>query len=250
MVLLPPSGFVIALQFYEGDMPQALRLARLLADIELEHREDVTIALCPRFDVVSRDACEGIERTLWHLYAKFPALVIQSTTPTGIGHPEGPNGLWAHTFGELARMWSDGLLDREAVMFIEPDGCPLRTDWIEMMLLEADRAFGAGKRVVGALMTGDGPKRCPHVNGTLLAHLSMWADRPSIHSTPQDQAWDLFHARVLVAEAMPTTLAKNVYGATEYTAPVLASMARATAWIASTKDQSTIEWAERTLVGR
>ena len=41
----------IALQFWQGDATKALRLARLLAELEREFRADVGLVFCRRFDV-------------------------------------------------------------------------------------------------------------------------------------------------------------------------------------------------------
>ena len=41
----------IALQFYPGDQAEALRLARFLADLEPEYRDDVLLIFAERFDV-------------------------------------------------------------------------------------------------------------------------------------------------------------------------------------------------------
>ena len=251
----PPEGFVIALQFYAGDKDRALRLARLIANIEPEVRRDVALAVCPRFDIgdcddIATTMFDDIATTMFDVMKKIPALLVESDDPTGVGHPEGANGLWSFTFNALAEMWQAGRLNYGSVFFIEPDGCPLRRDWISVLLNEHRRTLEAGKRVTGAVMHQPDPTRSPHVNGSLIAHLSLWADRPSLHRTPADQAWDLFHAPVLMAEVRETSLVRNIYGATEYTPPVLAALARQTAFLASTKDDSTIEWAESALVGR
>ena len=83
-----------------------------------------------------------------------------------------------------------------------------------------------------------------------MIHLSAWLDHPSLHQTPTGHAWDVFHQVVLAAECQGTPLIKNVYGGTAWSSDALEAMSRETAWMASTKDASALEWAERTLVER
>lgn len=242
-VPLPPAGFIIIVQYWRDDEARALRLARLLADIEPVKRPDMGIALVRRFDC---PASEDLQRTYYHCQAKFS--VMDMATGKERGHPDGCNSLWAGAVGSAAAMWADGRSPFESAFTIEHDGVPLCVDWIDRLKLEHNRTLSDEKRVTGALMDRPGP--APHVNGSLLLHLSTWLDRPSLHQTPRGQAWDIFHHAVLVAECRPTTLIKNVYGSVDWTPGALAAMARETAWLANVKDDSAIEWAEQQLKGR
>ena len=239
----PPEGFVIALQFWSGDMPQAMRLAKLIADLEPVRRDDVTFAFCPRFD-----CNDGWPAAIEAVRSKFPTMVCQSD-PTTTGHPNGSNGMWASIFAQLARQWQEGTLYRPAVFFCEPDGCPLNRDWINILKREHKRAVRAGKAVTGAL-TGDRIESdYPHINGSMLVNLSVWADHPSLAATPKDQAWDLFHGDLLLSLARPTSWIKNVYGAVDWSPGVLDALSKDVGWLSSTKDDSAVDWAERSLIG-
>lgn len=236
---LPPAGLVLALQYWEGDEVQAMRLARLLADIEPARRDDVTLALCRRYDIP--------QSALWwqtflHCGRKFGVVDLVSRRE-GTGHPHGCNELAAGILDQLADAWAAGNVPRHSVFLMEADGVPLRADWIERLGAEHEVTLAAGKRVTGCMTA----LPLAHVNGSLIAHLSLWHDRPSLRRTPSGQAWDLFHAAVLNAEARPTTFIKNVYGGRDWSAPALAAMGRETAWMANAKDDSAIAWAERTL---
>ena len=243
-VPFPPLGLIIAIQYWADDADQAFRLARLLADIEPARREDVTIALCGRFDTEKTDA---LVDTWWHCLGKFRALSLTSKRKA-TGHPDGCFGLWAGTMDALSEMWADGRTDARSVFTVEADGVPLSVDWLSRLQVEHTRALRAGKRVSGAFTETGG--ELPHINGSLMAHLSLWPDRPSLHRTPAGQAWDIFHAPALLAEAQPTPLIRNVYGATGWSDGALKAMAKETAWLSSTKDTSALEWAERTLARR
>jgi hypothetical protein len=241
LVPYPPRGLVVAIQYFADDEPQAMRVARLLADIEPARRDDVVLAFCRRHDApVTRLGWE----TQLHCGLKFGTMAIRSERP-GEGHPAGPNGLWSGTLDALSRSWRSGKLPAESVFCCEPDGVPLRPDWIDVLKSEHAQARREGKRITGPLM--EFPFR--HINGTMLLDLAVWLDRTSLHETPAEQAWDIFHAGALLQECRPSSLVKNVYGARNYSREVLAAMANETAWLASTKDDSAIGWAERTLVG-
>lgn len=242
LVEYPPLGLVVAIQFYTDDEHRALRLARLIADIESRRRDDVIIAFARRFDCPTSSL---LTETFLHVGQKFPAMNLPSQRE-GTGHPNGCNELWSSTMEQLSTSWQAGNLSACSVFTVEPDGIPLTCDWINRLHVEHARAVRAGKRVSGCLVESP----VPHVNGTLMAHLSMWRERLSLHRTPPGQAWDLFHAAVLMAECQPTPLIKNIYGAREWSAPALAASGKETAWLASTKDDSAIAWAERTLVKR
>lgn len=243
LVAAPPTGLVLALQYWAGDEVAAMRLARLLADIEPARRKDVTLALVRRFDTPPSDL---MWKTALHCGFKFGVMQLVSERE-GAGHPRGCNELFAGMMDQLSAAWADGLLAAHSVMAIEADGCPLRADWLDVLLREHAMTLAAGKRVTGHLMT---LTDFPHVNGTLGCHLSLWLDRPSLRSTPPHQAWDMHHAAVYSAEARPTTLIRNFYGSRDWTPGALAAVAKETAWLSSVKDESAISWAERTLAAR
>jgi hypothetical protein len=247
----PMEGFVIALQYWSGDAELALRLARLLADIEAKPRCDVALALCRRADCPDSP---DLQATLARCREKIPTMALAIKDPMDevgkeprTSHPDGANALWAGTVWTLAEQWQAGH-GRPSVFTIEHDGCPLSVDWIDRLRIEHDRALANGKRVTGCLMDRPGPGQ--HVNGSMLLHLSMWVDRPSIHVTPNGQAWDVFHRVAFASECQPSNVIKNIYSGRGYGPGVLGAIAKETAWLASSKDDSPIHWAERTLVSR
>ncbi|HSS37372.1 MAG TPA: hypothetical protein VLT58_01260 [Polyangia bacterium] len=238
----PPDKLVVALQFWAGDEQRAMRLARLIADVEPRRRDDVIVAFCRRFDTPETELTRD---TFLYVGAKFGVIRVRSEREA-VDHPDGCFGLWAGTLDALSEGWLSGQLRAHSVLTIEADGCPLRRDWLDVVLSEHRRTLDTGKRITGPLME----RPMPHINGTLAAHLSLWIDRTSLRRCPPNQAWDLFHAAVLMAEARPTNAIRNIYGACRWAPESLAVLAKETAWLSSQKDDSALGWAERTLVAR
>lgn len=235
----PPDQLVVALQYWSGDEARAMRVARLLADIEPARRGDVVFAFCRRFDL-------PMTRETWltglHVGQKFSVMHLASQREA-VGHPDGCFGLWAGIMGALSEGWASGGLRARSVFTIEADGVPLRKDWLDRIIAAHKETLRRGKRVTGALME----EGLRHINGSLISHLSLWPDRQSLHRCPPGHAWDLFHADVLMAEAHPTSWIKNLYGNVEWSADALRLLARETAWLSSQKHDSALEWAEREL---
>ncbi len=238
LVPFQEPGLAVALQWWEGDREQACRLAHLLAEIETHYRADVTLVLCGRWDTDAHDVAETVA------YCNRKMRTFALTIPRrGAGHPAGSNALWAGTMDVLSRMWRDGDLEREDVFTIEADGCPLSTEWIDRLLGEHQLAKDRGKRVTGAFM----PRPLEHINGSLVASLPWWIDTPSLNQTPEDQSWDVFHRMTILAAAMPSSEIRNIYGAVGWRAEQLGPLGKQASWLASTKDESAIAWAEETL---
>jgi hypothetical protein len=236
----------IAIQYWEKDEARALRLARLLADLEPRSRKDATIILARRFDTeLSAEAFA----TAQYVGRKLPVMMVRSKR-TGVGHPAGCNGLMAGVMDHLTDMWRSGDLLRSSVFLAEADGCPLRRDWLTILMEEQARAVTAGKGICGPYMNCFLPngKTLPHINGTLVMHVPWWIDHPSVHNTPPDQGWDIFHAPVMVPAAWRTTMILNIHHSKNWTADQLVPLAADHAWLTSVKDFSVLEWAENALV--
>lgn len=234
-----PPGLVVALGYWAGDEERALRLARLLADIEPEYRSDLTLVLVRRFDL---DVSALAAQTIMHCNGKFVTFGLQSGT-RGVGHPDGSNALWDGTMSLLADRWREGDLNFPFVFTVEADGCPIAADWVNRLLAEHQRALMAGKHVTGPLM------RLPfaHINGTLICNVGWWLDHPSLRQTPPGYAWDLHHRETFVAAARPTQEIANIYGSKQWSGAQLGPMSNEISWLASAKDDSVIAWAEQAI---
>jgi hypothetical protein len=229
-------GLVIALQFWEGDQERAMRLARLIVDIEPEFRKDVTLAL------IGAGTIDGARGVALDCNLKMRTFALRGRD--GIGHPDGANALWLSTMELLCEMWRTGDLERQDVFTIEADGCPLHRDWINRIKAEHAETNARGLRVTGALML----RPQPHINGSLVMSIPWFFNHPSLGVTPPGEAWDIYHRDEIMEAARPSQEIRNIYGATEWKATQLDPLAKQAAWLSSTKDNSAIRWAEATLV--
>lgn len=235
-------GLVVALQYWAGDRERAFRLARLIANLEPEYRNDVTLVLVGRFDT----DVAGAGDTVVHCGTKMRTFAL-TAGPMGYGktgHPDGANGLWAGAMEQLAQRWCTGDLDRSSVFTVEADGCPISRDWISRLRAEHQRTLDAGRRITGAFM----PRPLPHINGSMIMSIPWWVDTITVQSTPDGHAWDVFHRETILAAACRSDEIRNIYGAGEWTDAQLRPLSKQASWLSSTKDDSAIAWAEEVLV--
>lgn len=225
---------IIALQYYFGDEEKALKLARLLADIE-HSKTSHTLLLVRSFD--TKESVE-LRRTVCYCARKFQVVKTKSNERR-TGYPDGAYGLFHGAMTAAERLRVSGLVSwgEDSVFCCEADGCPLSLSWISI-LEEAHRmTLQSGKRVTGAVM--EQPYR--HVNGNLVAHISLWSDRASLRSCSPYVAWDIFHRDVLLAETRPSTVIRNEHGTSEWTRGSLLAISKHSAWIANVKDDSALQ---------
>lgn len=118
---------VICLQFHGDDKLQAMRLARLLADIEPAFRDDVELCFVVRFD------CEHDSETQEYCAKKFNVSQFKTTTPW-TGWPSGPNGMAVDVLRCMAMRVTTGQISKNDVMILlEPDCVPVRREWINVL---------------------------------------------------------------------------------------------------------------------
>lgn len=152
----PPDKILLALQFWEGDRDQAMKVARLIADLEVRHSEKADFLFVSRFD------CSHDKPTLDHVSRKFNVYThISRRRETG--WPGGCNGLF---FGTMDYIYTVNVAKRfpiyKAILTFEADCVPLVPNWISEISREWDRAQPA--KMVGAYQTNP----AGHVNGNCL----------------------------------------------------------------------------------
>jgi hypothetical protein len=149
------NKILIVIQFWQGDRDLALQLARLLADIQLEHCALADILFVSRFDT-THDAA-----TVQYVSRKFNVFTHTSQR-RGTGWPMGCNSLF---FGSLEwayhKMAAAQALHYKAILILGADGVPLRPDWISQFSSAWDEF--EGKKVIAGALIPDAHH--PHING-------------------------------------------------------------------------------------
>jgi hypothetical protein len=219
---------ILALQYWKNDEPQALRLARLLADIEPKHRDDVTLALVRRHDC---ELSEEAEDTQLYCGKKFPTALMRAEEK-GEGWPGGSNALWRGTM-ELCSLPQFGATG-SAVFTFEADCVPLSADWINRLKAEHAITVSQGKRITGAVQA----QPCAHVNGNMVIESSAWIDLPSLRQAPANWAWDCWHSATLLRETRHSGVILNAAHSDGWTEGPMLALAREAAILHGCKDDS------------
>lgn len=231
---------LVVLQYWKEDETRAMRLARVLANVENGRKRDgVTLVLARRGDCPES---EDLAQTRAECAEVFRVMTLRSPRPE-VGHPDGCFGLWAGAARRLYELWIGGAFPWQAgrtAFFCEADGAPIRRDWIDRIIHAHAASRAQGKRVTGAVM--DEPM--PHVNGNLIMDLSLVADYPSLMDCPSGVAWDLHAAPVLLQETRPSMVIRNEYNTRAWTASSLMPIGRESAWVHGFKDNSVLEYAQ------
>lgn len=201
----PSSGIpiILALQYWNGDREQAIRLARLMADVEREKRSDVVFLFVHRMDAQPPD-----KATIEHVATKFPRVHVHKGVRPGAGHPAGCNSLWTDVALKLYSMQS---MAKYAWTF-EADNVPIRRDWInrlkqEMVLMEATGAMVGGFYHAASTK----PLQFEHINGNMLVRCDFAQKFQQIFSCPPNIAWDIYMARHVLPYARPGGWIYNAY---------------------------------------
>lgn len=184
------NKLLLALQYWEGDKAQAMRLARLITDLEPRHCESADFLFVSRFD------CTHDEETIRYVSSRFNVHTYINRNRRGTGWPSGCNDLW---FGTIDHIYSFSEAKRlppyKAVLTFEADACPLVPNWIR----ELSNAWDAQQaRTITKIY---GP-RCeyplPHINGNALFGgdlLTLHKISRQIGGCPPDKGWDFWLAK-------------------------------------------------------
>jgi hypothetical protein len=238
----------LVLQFWRNDKAPAMELARLIADIESEWRDDVIF-------VFARQVSDGKSNTpldkeivdtqnyvgLKMPWADMPVRVDEKKKYPGCCYDP-----WANACQKLSGAYHSGMRAHHSAFFFEADGYPLSYRWIDELKEAHALTLAQGKRITGPLMRWD-----PHVNGTMIMHLSCWDDHPSLHRCPTNEPWDIHHGQVLLSEAGMHTKSQiiaNRYGDENMSSQVWHTTSINSAWGTSCKDGMGQYWARRFLV--
>lgn len=188
------------MQFWKDDRDQAMKLARLIADIEPGFRSDVTFLFSARFDT------KHDQPTVDYVAKKFPVAMV-TTKKMVTGWPAGCNNLWVETYQNCIVLVERGVIQAKSILFVEADAIPLHKDWINMLLKEYN---DSGKDIMGAwLKRGDAGSE--HINGNCMMSVDFWKKQKGILNPVFKGGWDAICAPIMLPYAHPSRLIYSDY---------------------------------------
>jgi hypothetical protein len=203
LAAVDPRKIILCLQYWEGDRPQAMRLARFIADLEPVFRDDVEFCFVRRHDAEPLD-----DDTRHYVAVKFR--VAEIVSPEHVpGYPASPNLMALDT---MRRMADPSVAERavKACLLMEADCVPVARNWIDELSLEWDRASSHGKSVLGAWLPLCG--KLGHINGNLLFSPDLFVRLGmENHPCPPKKPWDIVYPPLFAPVWAMTGLILNLY---------------------------------------
>lgn len=242
---------LIALQFWQGDKEQSLKLARYLADLEPEHSKLADFLLVNRFD------CADSPSTAAYLSRKFNTFHYRSTR-RGVGWPAGCNSLF---FGTMEWVWS--MIDAKkvpaykAIFTCEGDGAPVCQDWVAKLSGAWDRAQEKGPvYVAGPYIPANKTNLAhDHINGNCMLSGNMkfltWLVKKVSDVHPQ-VGWDYILSEAFKRwgwSDIPEM--KSLYNTPNFSEDEFRNMGASNwVWIHGDKSQDLIKWGRKNILGQ
>jgi hypothetical protein len=177
---------LICIQFWPGDKAGAMRAAKLIADIEPQHRDDVDFLFAARFDATHD------QRMVEYVSRKFDVRTM-TVKSRAAGHPWGCWVLWFSIHEWVYHMKRAGQIpDYKWVFAFEADSHPITRDWVTGVGQEWERLAAEGAHVVGA----ETFHWAQHINGNLMLSADLrfqkWLiEEVGIHGVKPGGAWDI-----------------------------------------------------------
>lgn len=233
---------LIAVQYWEGDKKKAMHLAKLIADIEPVHRDDVDFVFIARAD------CEHDQETVNHVLRKFNVRKLKCMA-RATGHPWGCWVLWFSLMEWFYHMRAANKLPSYDWVFpFEADCVPMTKTWINDLHEEFTRHQSM---LVGA----EWLQGYHHLNGNMMVSADMqfikWLVMGvTMGGVPRQEPWDVylfpkfsqwgvgFSDKFLNAYAT-RTLSQEEYEKLQQ---------RGLVWLHGVKDDSAAHWARESLV--
>lgn len=228
-----------------------MKLARLLADVELRRRSDVVMMLVRTEDAPGASVARDVLRYCSRSFAVEDLVLRPDTADMRAAWslqgrwPWGCNLLWAGA----VRHFRDhmDMLDSDDVVTLDGgDGVPVHADWIDRISRDHAKTVVAGRSVTGCVFP-DSIGRW-HVNGNLVLRRSLLRCRPELLELPPldagtESAWDCYHRRILMGECRASSVIRadwKVFGVRSHH---LEEVSRSSAWWHGPKDGNLVDLA-------
>ncbi len=241
----PENRILLVLQYWKGDQKQAMKLAKLIADLQPSKSTIADFLFVGRFD------CPHDMEAINYVSKKFNVYHWISKR-RGTGWPNGCNELWFGALEWVQSMMADHKIPAyKAVFTFEADGVPLSPNWINQFSADWDAESKKHETFVfGAYLTAPGP----HINGNcmLSGHPAFlnWVVR-KIGGAPANAGWDYVMYRDFKkwgARAYPKLV--SYWGTKTFSEEGFRiQLERGTAWLHGVKDDSLLDMARRKFLG-
>lgn len=240
---------VVALQFYTGDWYKAMKLARLLADLEERRRENVTLVFVRTSECTGAKVIGEVVRRCSEVFFS-EELVIYPDTPARRARwehlnqwPVGPNVLLQGAVEHFLGM------DPRWTTFFSVDGgdsVPLHRDWLDILLADHQGTVDAGLQVTGNVRR-DGLGRW-HVNGNMVVERSFFAGHPEVAVMPEPrEPYDMYYAPAYLSAGRGSSVLRCEWQKWGLRPERIAEVARESAWLHGYKDGNLVEMAREFL---
>jgi hypothetical protein len=192
---------LLVLQCYEGDKVAAMRLARLIADIEPGKSAHADFMFVWRWDT------KPDTETMRYVARKFHAVHSLTTARRTTGWPMGCNDVFFEAYGRFCQRIRQKLWDYDAALFFESDCVPLDLDWIAKLQAE----WYEREQMILGFFYGPGDHPVPHVNGNLMISPKFQRHYRAFYACPAGAGWDVHHAKAMLPVARASRLIYNDY---------------------------------------
>jgi len=192
---------LLVLQCYAGDRLMAMKLARLIADIEPKKSEHADFMIAYRYDT------QDDMGTYLYLTKKFEEVHLYHSRHNTAGWPAGCNDLFFDSLAHVTSMVKRKIWDYDAALFFEADCVPLDKDWIAKL----QKDWYSGSQLILGHWISQSQFRTPHLNGNCLVSTHIQKEIPNFYMSPSMHPWDIFHAKTLAGRMRATPLIFSDY---------------------------------------
>lgn len=151
---LATNKILITQLFWEGDRDQAMKLTKLLVDLEPKHSDLADLLFVSRFDCKHDSVTESWASRKFNTYS-------YTSTRRGTGWPNGCNSIFFGALEWIYHKMAGGKIPHyKAILILGPDSAPLSKDWLPKLHQNWDKLKNV--YMAGALVEGGGRE---HING-------------------------------------------------------------------------------------
>ena len=224
--------FLYALQVYQDEIPQAIKVAKLLAQFAGE--EHFGHADCC---IVYRRDCPASKKLESILEECFETVHVHRSSRREVGFPGGSNGVWCDFMDHSANEHLNKKWGYKFVLTTEVDAIPMAKDWQEKLISEWQENLA----VVGC-WHDNGEFPCGHINGNAMFHPMISRMSTKFIGCSETRAWDTWFADEFERIGWKkSSLIQNLYRKKELSQKEFSELQKAgCVWLHGVKDDTAI----------